>query len=139
MSSLKIGQVAELAGVGVDTVRYYERIGILPAAARRLSGYRMFDTSAVERIKLVKQFQELSLSLDEIQGMMFAVAEDHSTCARESARVEGALRRVEDKIAELTALRKKLRVALERCSAGSCDLVEKIGGASQRRQARKRA
>jgi DNA-binding transcriptional MerR regulator len=102
-------------------------------AARRSSGYRMFDTSAVERIKLVKQFQELSLSLHEIQGMIFSVAEDNSTCAKESARVKGALRRVEDKIAELAALRNKLRAALERCRAGSCDLVERIRGTSQRR------
>ncbi len=57
--------------------------------------------------------------------MIFAIAED-SSCAQESARVDGALRRVEDKIAELTVLRKKLRSALDRCRAGSCHLVERF-------------
>ena len=52
MSTLKIGQVAALAGVGVDTIRYYERLGLLPPAPRRSSGYRMFDATTVERIKL---------------------------------------------------------------------------------------
>jgi DNA-binding transcriptional MerR regulator len=53
MPELKIGQVASLVGVGVDTVRYYERLGLLPAAPRRASGYRVFDESTVERIKRI--------------------------------------------------------------------------------------
>src|SRR4051812_13049927 len=114
MASLKIGQVAALAGVGIDTVRYYERLGLLPEAARQRSGYRMFDTTAVERIQLVKHLQELGLSLEEIDGLIGAIA-GGAECGRESGRIEVALRRTEEKIAALESMRAKLAQALERC------------------------
>ncbi|AKU96230.1 MerR-family transcriptional regulator [Labilithrix luteola] len=125
MQTLKIGEVAERAGVTVDTVRYYERVGVLPAAARRASGYRVFDETAVDRIKLVRQLQDLSLTLEEVQAMLVAVADDTATCARESARIESALRRSEERIEALVAVRDRLREALRRCGRGECDLVER--------------
>jgi DNA-binding transcriptional MerR regulator len=132
---LKIGQVAARAGVSVDTVRYYERVGILPAAPRRTSGYRLFDEHTVERIKLVKQLQDLSLTLEEIDAMLVAVGDDDATCARESSRIEAALRRTEDRLLALQAVRDKLRDALRRCGKGECDLVDrarKAAGARSR-------
>ena len=107
--NLRIGQVAERAGVSVDTVRYYDPDEVLPRAPRRASGYRLFDESAVERIKLVKQLQDLSLTLEEVQAMLAAVTDDRATCARESARIAMALRRTEERIASLEAVRAKLR------------------------------
>jgi DNA-binding transcriptional MerR regulator len=129
--NLKIGQVAERAGVSVDTVRYYERVGILPPAPRRASGYRLFDEGAVERIKLVKQLQELSLTLEEVDAMLVAVTDDRATCARESARIATALRRTEERIRSLEAVRDELRQALRRCGRGECDLVERARSAGR--------
>jgi DNA-binding transcriptional MerR regulator len=125
MERLKIGEVAAQAGVSVDTVRYYERVGILPTAPRRASGYRVFDETTVERIKLVRQLQDLSLTLEEVDAMLVAVTDDAATCARESARIEAALRRSEERIASLSAVRDRLREALRRCGRGECDLVER--------------
>jgi DNA-binding transcriptional MerR regulator len=136
--NLKIGQVAERAGVSVDTVRYYERVGILPAAPRRPSGYRLFDEATVERIKLVKQLQDLSLTLEEVDAMLVAVADDTASCARESSRIEMALRRTEERIAALEEVRGKLRGALRRCGRGECDLVERARKVAPRGTAAKR-
>jgi DNA-binding transcriptional MerR regulator len=138
--TLKIGQVARLANVSVDTVRYYERVGLLPPAKRRSSGYRVFDGTAVDRIKLVKQLQDLSLTLEEVDAMLVAINEDATTCARESVRIEAALRRTEERIAALDEVRDKLRNALGRCGRGECDLVEqarKVAAAPGRKLARR--
>ncbi len=132
MERLKIGEVAARAGVSVDTVRYYERVGILPTAARRESGYRIFDETTVERIKLVRQLQDLSLTLEEVDAMLVAVTDDAATCARESARIVAALRRSEERIASLVAVRDRLREALRRCGRGECDLVERARKVARR-------
>ena len=125
VQTLKIGQVARLANVSVDTVRYYERVGLLPPARRRSSGYRVFDETAVDRIKLVKQLQDLGLTLEEVEAMLVAATDDAASCSRESARMRTALRRTEERMAALAEVRGKLRDALRRCGRGECDLVER--------------
>lgn len=122
MADLKIGQVATLVGVGIDTVRYYEKLGLLPAAPRRASGYRVFDETTVERIKLIKQLQDMGLSLQEIDAMLRASGE-HATCAHESEKIRAALVRTEERIAALTSVRTKLQNALARCTAGDCAIM----------------
>jgi DNA-binding transcriptional MerR regulator len=125
MPDLKIGQVARLVGVGIDTVRYYEKLGLLPAAPRRPSGYRVFDDVTVERLRLIKQLQDLGLSLHEIDAMLRASGE-HATCEHESDKIRAALARAEQKIAALEAIRTKLRGALSRCTSGQCTLVAQV-------------
>jgi DNA-binding transcriptional MerR regulator len=133
VEELKIGEVAARAGVTVDTVRYYERVGILPAAKRRTSGYRVFDASTVERIRLVKQLQDLSLTLEDIEAMLIAVGDDDATCARESSRIASALQRTDERIEALEQVREKLRTALQRCGRGECDFVERARKVATRR------
>lgn len=125
MADLKIGQVAALVGVGVDTVRCYEKLGLLPAAPRRASGYRVFDATTVERIRLIKQLQDLALSLQEIDAMLRASG-DHATCAHESERIRGALVRTDERIAALMAVRAKLEAALGRCTTGDCTIMAQV-------------
>lgn len=133
MGALKIGQVAKEANVSVDTVRYYEKMGILPEPTRRDYGYRQFDPSTIERIRLVKHLQDLGLSLDEILGMFDAIENvGDATCQEESFRIDAALARTEAKIRALRAVRKRLRLALRRCHEGRCDLVERARAASPR-------
>ncbi len=69
-SALRIGEVALRAGVSIDTVRYYERRQLLPAAARTDGGFRLFTPDAVERVWFIKQAQELGFSLDEIGELL---------------------------------------------------------------------
>jgi MerR family copper efflux transcriptional regulator len=130
VAALKIGQVATLGGVGIDTVRYYERLGLLPPAPRRASGYRMFDESTVARIRLIKQLQDLGLSLQEIDAMLRATGE-HATCAHESDKIRAALARTDDKIAALLAVRTKLQGALERCTTGACTIMVQVSSVTK--------
>jgi DNA-binding transcriptional MerR regulator len=69
-SALRIGEVALRAGVSIDTVRYYERRRLLPAAARSEGGFRLFTPDAVDRVRFIKQAQELGFSLDEIGELL---------------------------------------------------------------------
>lgn len=121
---MKIGQVATRAGVAVDTVRYYEKRGLLPRAPRRRSGYRVFDEDAVTRIRMVKELQALGLNLVEIDALLRAAAVEGARCDGEAPRVREALRRTEEKIAALRSVQRRLRGVLARCEAGTCELVE---------------
>jgi DNA-binding transcriptional MerR regulator len=118
--------------VGVDTIRYYERLGVLPAAPRRSSGYRVFDETTVERIKLVKQLQDLGLTLHEIESMLRAIGNLDASCAEESTKISAALARTDEKIAALMATRNKLKLALRRCTRGECSIVEQVAKVNRR-------
>ena len=69
-SENRIGEVARRAGVSVDTVRYYERLKLLPRSQRSSGGFRLFDETAVDRVLFIKQAQELGFTLDEIKGLL---------------------------------------------------------------------
>ena len=73
-SGLQIGEIATHSGVSVDTVRYYERLKLLPRAARSGGGYRIFPAETVERIKFIKQAQEMGFSLDEVKQLFSTAA-----------------------------------------------------------------
>lgn len=115
---MKIGQVAEEAGVSVDTVRFYERRGVLPAAERRPSGYREFTPAAVERIRTAKALQELGFTLDEVVDALHS----HGTCEDERWRLEVVIDRFDTKIAELERARHNAVETLRNCRAGRCAL-----------------
>ena len=68
--ALQIGEIANRSGVSVDTVRYYEKLKILPIAPRTSGGYRVFSAKAIEQIRFIKQAQELGFSLDEIKKLL---------------------------------------------------------------------
>lgn len=116
---MKIGQVAEQAGVSVDTVRFYERRGVLPAAQRRPSGYRMFAPDAVDRIRMAKALQDLGFTLDEIVDALHS----HGTCETERWRLEAVVDRLDAKIAELRRARRNAMKTLQDCRSGQCRLT----------------
>jgi DNA-binding transcriptional MerR regulator len=69
-TAFRIGEVASGAGVSVDTVRYYERLKLLPRASRTSGNFRLFAPESIERVRFIKQAQELGLTLDEIKGLL---------------------------------------------------------------------
>jgi DNA-binding transcriptional MerR regulator len=117
---MKIGQVASEADVTIDTVRFYERRGILPAPQRRPSGYREFPPSTVERIRMARMLQNLGFALDEIIEMLHAHDAGRATCDSERWRLEGALDRLDAKITELRRTRRQITTALRDCRTGRC-------------------
>ncbi|HZC62890.1 MAG TPA: MerR family transcriptional regulator [Streptosporangiaceae bacterium] len=120
---MKIGQVASEAGVSIDTVRYYERRGVLPAAPRTAAGYRVYTEAAVARIRLTRRLQSLGLTLGEIIGALHAQDAGHASCASERWRLREALGRIESRIADLARVQGEIRDALAACEAGACGVL----------------
>jgi DNA-binding transcriptional MerR regulator len=117
---MKIGEVATSAGVTVDTVRFYERRGVLPAAARRPSGYREYAPSTVERIRAARDLQHLGFTLEEVIDALRAHDSGTATCDSELWRLEAAVDRIDAKIAELRRTRRTIQATMKECRAGRC-------------------
>jgi DNA-binding transcriptional MerR regulator len=119
---MKIGEVAKRANVSVDTVRFYERRGILPPASRRSSGYRIYGEGTVERIHLVKYVQALGIELAEIRSMLSLLDAGTATCENQRPRFEATLARIDREIAALRATRAKIVRLFTACESGKCSL-----------------
>ena len=119
---MKIGEVAAAAGVTIDTIRFYERRGVLPEPNRRPSGYRDYPPEVVERIRLARKLQSVGLTLDEIIDALRAHDSGGASCESERWRLDSALERVERRIKELQAVRRSIRQAQSRCRVGNCVL-----------------
>ncbi len=117
---MKIGEVATQAGVTVDTVRFYERVGVLPAPARTASGYREYEPDTVERIQLTRQLQTIGLTLAEAVDALAAHDAGGAPGESERWRLDVVLARVHTKLAELEALRSRIVRAQDACAGGQC-------------------
>ena len=125
-NALTIGVVAKRAGVAVDTVRYYERRGVLPRAERRRSGYRAFRAQAVDRIVFVKELQAIGFSLDEMVEILRLADRGAASCASVRGYAQATLDRVDTKLKALTAMRDRLASALSSCAQGACAQIEQV-------------
>jgi DNA-binding transcriptional MerR regulator len=125
---MKIGQVASEADVTIDTVRFYERRGVLPEPGRRPSGFREYPASTVERIRMARMLQNLGFTLDEIIEMLEAHDTGTATCDSEQWRLEGALDRIDAKIAELRRTRRLISTTIKECRTGHCRFAGQLEG-----------
>jgi MerR family mercuric resistance operon transcriptional regulator len=113
---LKIGQVAQLGGVNLEAVRYYERQGFLDLPPRLASGYRMFPDDTVARIRFIKRAQELGFSLVEIKELLsLRVGNNRGDCGEVLAIATAKLQIIEKKIHTLEKMRAVLTELTERC------------------------
>jgi DNA-binding transcriptional MerR regulator len=124
---VKIGLVAEQAGVSVDTVRFYERRGVLPAPERLASGYRTYMPATVERIRLARRLQQLGFTLDEVIDALHAGDRGNASCDSERWRLEAVLARIEAKLTELRTVRREVRKVMAGCDAGACVFDDRNG------------
>ncbi len=115
MTRMTIGWVARRAGVGVETVRFYERRGLIDRPPRPREGFREYDETAVERIRFIKQAQEMGFSLREAAEFLALRADPAADCGDVHARARTKLADVERRIAQLERLREALRTLLRRC------------------------
>jgi DNA-binding transcriptional MerR regulator len=113
-SSLQIGEIATHSGVSVDTVRYYERLQLLPRAGRSSGGFRMFPAGTVERIKFIKQAQEIGFSLEEIK-QLFTTDDGANQCRAVRELLLGKLGELETKINQMRRFKKVLTNHLADC------------------------
>lgn len=112
-SALRIGELATRAGVSIDTVRYYERERLLPRAARTGGGFRLFKPEAVERIRFIKQAQEIGLSLEEIGELLSEGGAIE--CQRVHDLLRAKLEELDGKIKSMRAFRRTLARHYEAC------------------------
>ena len=113
MSNLSIGQLAKRGGVGIDTVRYYERDGLLSPAGRLPSGYRRYGETEVGRLRFIRRAKALGLSLDEIRALLALSAERSVAQVRRKAQEK--LADIERRIADLERIRGGLRTLVDAC------------------------
>jgi DNA-binding transcriptional MerR regulator len=109
---LRIGQVAQRAGVSVDTIRYYERLGLLPKPQRSPAGYREYSDTIVNRITLVRNAVRFGFSLIEVRGFLRTREAGGKPCHQVRQAAQTILDRVDRQIAELTATRETMRETL---------------------------
>jgi MerR family transcriptional regulator, copper efflux regulator len=116
MLSLTIGNAARMAGVGVETIRFYERKGLIDQPKKPISGgYRAYSRQIVQRICFVRQAQELGFSLREIEVLLNLRADPDSDCSAVQRQASEKLAEVEHKIAQLQLIGKALRDVIAAC------------------------
>ena len=129
--SLTIGVLARKAGVGIQTVRFYEREGLLHEPARNKSGYRTYDEGAVSRLTFIRRAQELGFTLREIRELIDLQESQSADCDAVMGVTEAKLKLIDRKIADLTRMRSELQRLSASCSArgpiARCAIMECLG------------
>ena len=128
MKSMTIGKVAGQAGVGVETVRFYEREGLIEEPPRRQSGYRQYPEKTVFRIRFIRRSRELGFSLKEIRELLSLRASPLSQCADVRRRVEVKIEDIELRVRSLQRMKKALKKLATACSgkgpASECPILD---------------
>ena len=109
MELMRIGQVAKLAEVGIETIRFYERRGLIEEPSRLESGYRQYNQSALTRLRFIRRAKELGFSLKEIAELLALRVDPDTTCGAVKKRAQVKIADVEVKIRELQRIKKALR------------------------------
>lgn len=124
MQQLTIGKVADQAGVGVETIRYYEREGLLPKPARLASGYRQYEPDTIDRLRFIRHAKELGFSLDQVRELLSLrlvpsmQAMDDQACEEVHAIAQSKLVDVDERIRKLQRIQKTIRKLCRDCEAG---------------------
>jgi len=116
VAALTIGQLATRSGVGVETIRFYERKGIIAQPARPADGYRKYDDQVAERIRFVQQAHELGFTLKEIKELLSLRVNPRMSCATVKERAEAKIVDVDAKIAALRRMKGALVKITRTCS-----------------------
>ena len=123
MKSLTIGRLAKEAGVNLETVRFYERRGLLPRPPRSSSGYRLFPADAARRLRFIRRAQELGFSLKEIGELLSLRVSRKTSSAAIRARAEAKIVDIQKKIGSLQSMKKTLEKLTKVCD-GCAPLAE---------------
>ncbi len=129
-SQMQIGAAARAAGVHVQTLRYYERRGLLPRPRRSRGNYRTYDDAAVRRVRAIKRAQQLGFTLEQV-GELDRIRSGCSSAGRLESLAKEKLAEIDGKLADLRRMRRKLREVVETCACGGdpglCDVLAELG------------
>jgi MerR family copper efflux transcriptional regulator len=133
-STMRIGEMARLGGVNVQTLRYYEKRGLVTASDRAKSGFREYDDAALRQLRFVRRAQNLGFTLDEIGDLLALWSDSTTPCAAVEQRATATLERIESKITDLrrisSALTKYVSACRDRSALEQCPLLEELGSAT---------
>ncbi len=145
--AIKIGQAAKETGLSIDTIRFYEKEGLLNRSARTEGGFRLLGPDQIQALKFIRRSQELGFSLGEIRELLILRSDQVPACSHVKELLEQKVASVEEKLRELRALEHNLKSALRKCARelkttgsshqGSCPVLEDINRATGREKKEK--
>ena len=126
---MKIGELAKLTDAQVETIRYYEREGLLPAPARSDGNYRLYTQAHVERLTFIRNCRSLDMTLDEIRSLLNLRDSPQDQCENVNALIDEHIEHVNARITSLQALQTQLLDLRQRCSDGApdhCGILDRL-------------
>lgn len=141
IEGLRIGELSERCGVSTDTVRFYEREGLLPRPKRSASRYRVYGQEDESRLRFIRRAQGLGLTLDDIRELLsMGQARTPNECRRVAERLRARVAAVDEKLAQLRAFRRELVRNIEKCDkphADRCPVVLDLTGDGPHEEAKR--
>lgn len=127
--ALTIGQLARATATRVETVRYYERIGLLAPPGRTQGNYRAYGTADLSRLSFIRRARDLGFSLDQVRNLLDLAGQGQKDCGSVDVMAQEHLAEIDRKLADLTALRRELGILISSCEGGSmseCRILEAL-------------
>lgn len=128
-TGLLIGEVARRSGVQIETIRYYERAGVLPKPGRSGGGHRLYTADQLNRLTFVRRSREMGFSLDQVRAMLGLVDNQNMTCAQIHTMTIDHLTSVRKKLTDLRRLERTLKEMANECSRGeipNCAIIDSL-------------
>lgn len=138
---MKIGEVAAASGCHLETIRYYERIGLLPHPARTRSGYRAYRNQDVDRIRFITRGRDLGFSLDEIRSLLRLAEDPELSCEQVDALARHHLAEIQARLKELRQVARELERTIAGCAGGrraACAILETLQQSGPRTASKRR-
>lgn len=127
MANLTIGNLAKATGVKVETIRYYERTGLIAPPARTAGNYRVYAVHDLERLRFIRRTRDLGFTLEKVRAMLDLASQRDRSCGTIDAIATKHLDEVDRKIADLQGLRRELSAIISSCEGGTvseCRILE---------------
>lgn len=133
--SIKIGELAKKTGCLVETIRYYEREGLLPEPIRSDGNYRLYGNAHVERLRFIRQCRSLDMTLDKTRRLLNLRDAPEESCCEVNALIDEHISHVIDRIAELKALQKQLKELRNLCqkieAVKNCEILQSLASPAE--------
>lgn len=126
---IAIGALSKHTGTNIETIRYYERVGLLPAPARSSGGYRLYETGHLKRLNFIRRARILGFSIGEVRTLLRLADQRKRPCAEVRVVAEAHLKDVRAKIADLRRMERVLKATVARCTEGrrsDCPVIEAL-------------
>lgn len=130
-TSLSIGALSRNTDCNIETIRYYERIGMLPEPPRTAGGHRVYSEDHLKRLAFIRRSRELGFNLEDVRGLLCLVDSGHYTCAEIKRMTLAQLGSVQSKLADLQRLERVLKQMASQCPGGEgpdCPVIETLFG-----------